>query len=239
MTRNFMLACLLSALASSPAFAQDSRRSDGQLAVSAPTFQNAACPIMGKPALPKLFVDTDYGRIYMCCKACVKKIQADAKAAYETAYKDIKKHDNKTCPVTGDAIGAKSPTMSLQGHEFKLCCEGCRPKALEHSQIVLAKLANPKLTDVGNATCPLSGKPVAKNTFVLIGDNIVHLASDDAVEQVRKTPTKVLDKAKAIKEAEDKATGGKPKETGCCSGDKAKADGGCCSGKPAGEARPQ
>ena len=56
---------------------------------------------------------------------------------------------------------------------------------LSPGQIVLAKVTNPKLSDVGNATCPVTGKPVAKNAFLVIGDQIVHLAAQESADQVK------------------------------------------------------
>ena len=53
--------------------------------VTVPTFPNATCPGMGKATSTKLFVDTDYGRIFLCCKPCVKDVKADPKAAYDSA----------------------------------------------------------------------------------------------------------------------------------------------------------
>jgi hypothetical protein len=239
MIRTLSMLCLfVLATTLSTGLAQESKPAASGLAVTVPTFQNVTCPIMGKPALAKHFVETPHGRIYMCCKACTKKINDDPEAAYKTAYPTAKKVGNKTCPMSGETLDAKAATVTVQGYEIGLCCSDCSKGVLENSQIVLAKLTNPKIADVGNATCPITGKPVVNNAFVLIGDDLVHLASADAVEQVQKDPTKALAKAKELKAAEDKAGGGKKKEhgpSGCCA-DK-KDDAGCCSGGKA-ESRP-
>jgi hypothetical protein len=165
------------------------------LAVSVPAFANPNCPIMGGPAKQGLFVDTDYGRIYMCCKGCTKKIQADPEAAWRKAYPKITKLDNKTCPVTGAPIEKGAPTISLQGYEVSLGSKECIKEARENAQTVLAKVLDPKVTVVGNRVCPVTGKAVGKNCVVLIGDHLVNLASADAVAEVRKAPKQMLDKA--------------------------------------------
>ena len=50
--------------------------------ITVPMFPNTTCPIMGKPASTKLFAETEKGRIYICCKSCVKDILADVDTAY-------------------------------------------------------------------------------------------------------------------------------------------------------------
>jgi len=165
------------------------------LAVSVPAFANTNCPIMGGPAKQGLFVDTDHGRIYMCCKGCTKKIQADPEAAWRKAYPKIAKLDNKICPVTGAPIGKGAPTISLQGYEVSLGSKECIKEARENAQSVLFKALDPRVTVVGNRVCPVTGKAVGKNCVVLIGDHLVNLASPDAVEEVRKAPKQMFDKA--------------------------------------------
>lgn len=165
--------------------------------VSVPTFQNVNCPIMGKPSSTALFVDTPKGRIYTCCPPCNPKIRKDPITAHKAAYPKITKLDNKTCPITGEAIPADAPTVVLQGYEFSVCCKECVPLAQENSQIVLTKLLNPKVRDVGNTVCPLTGKPAEKNAFVLIGDDLVRLSSTRCADVVRKAPEETLKKAKA------------------------------------------
>jgi hypothetical protein len=51
------------------------------------------------------------------------------------------------------------------------------------------------VTVVGNRTCPVTGKAVDKNCVVLIGDHLINLAAPEAVEEARKAPKQMLDKA--------------------------------------------
>jgi hypothetical protein len=232
MRRTFLFVLALSTIASFSA-AQESRPA-GADAATVPTFQNEICPAMGKPTKTNLFVETDHGRVYICCKMCVKKVEADKEGMYKKAYATSKPAGNKVCPVTGEKLDAKAPTIVVQGLEIGLCCNDCKKPLLENAQIYLAKLNNPKLNDVGNKTDPTNGKPVVANTFCVIGDDLVHLSGSDSVEAVNKDPKKALEKAK-----EGKAAGGKegekksggPHEDGCCSGGGGDELGGCCSGK--------
>lgn len=174
------------------------------LEVTVPQFPNPTCPIMGKPISDKLFTDIDKGRIYICCKACIKKIVAAPDKAYQTAYPKLEKAGNTACPITGKAIPKDAPTIVLQGREIALCCEKCPTSAKAAAQVVLAKTANPKIVDVGNTLCPITGGAVDPNAFCLIGEQLVHLSSSDQVEEVRKDPKGTL--AKAIESAAKKSS---------------------------------
>jgi hypothetical protein len=181
----------------------------GQAAtVTVPAFPNKSCAIMGKPVSAKLFVDTEMGRIYMCCKACTKKILADVPKAHQTAYPVVKKAGNKVCPIMGGPIEKDSPTVVVQGYEVSVCCEDCIKEVQENAQVVLALVTDPKVVDVANKTCPVTEQPVAKNTFCLIGNQLVHLSSADCVEEAKKDPAKTLQRAQELRAREKKEEAG-------------------------------
>ncbi len=173
--------------------------------VTTPIFPNASCPIMGKPISTRLFTDTEMGRIYICCKSCVKDIQADVPTAYRTAYPTDTKIENKVCPVTGAPITKESPSVVLQGFEFFVKSAKEIPDARTDAQIVLARVHDPKLVDLENQTCPVADKPVARNTFVVIEGTIVRLSSAKLLDEIEKDPVKVLKRAREIRERESKA----------------------------------
>ncbi len=166
-----------------------------------PTFPNVACPIMGKPASTKLFAETDFGRIYICCKGCVKDIQADLPTAYRTAYPKDVKVENKLSPLSGRTIEPGAPTLTLQGYTFFVANEKEVLEARRHSQLALAKLRDPKLVDLANALCPVAATPVAANQLVVIEGHIVHLSGPKVLEQVAKDPRAALEQAKKIARA--------------------------------------
>jgi hypothetical protein len=165
-------------------------------------FPNATCPIMGKKVSLPLFIDTELGRIWVCCKPCFKKVLANVAAAHKTAYPVVADIDNKQCPVSGEPIGELAVAVTLQGSRFHVCCAGCVDGARAHSQLVLQKLAQPELIDVGNATCPVKGEPAAPQAFAIIAGHIVHLSSPKLLEQVNKDAGAILQKAKELAAAQ-------------------------------------
>jgi hypothetical protein len=201
---------LLAALAAFPtpsanpndAHAPAAQTASAAPAASVPTFPNSACPIMGKPVSVKLFAETEKGRIYVCCKSCIKDILEDVETAYATAYPATKKVDNQICPVSGDPIREDAPRVVLQGFDFAVHASEHLPLARQQSQIVLAKLNDPKLVDLGNRTCPVSGTPVAPNAFVVLDGTIVRLSSAKLLDEVQKDPAAVLAKAKQLRAKE-------------------------------------
>ena len=184
--------------------------------VSVPTFENSTCPIMGKPASKAIFTDTDFGRVYVCCPPCIKKIQADAERACKAAYPVVKKAGNTVDPVTGAKVGDKPVLITLQGYEIALASEDSVKPARANAQITLTKATRPDVVDIDNHTDPITGQPVANNAFVLIDKDLVHLSAPSVVDRVRLDPEKARKAAKAIaaREAEEreKARGaGQPK----------------------------
>ncbi len=173
-------------------------------AVVVPSSPNTTCPIMGKPISMRLFTDTKYGRIYICCKACVKDIQADVEHAYKTAYPTTEKIENKVCPVTGGAITKDAVRVELQGHDFLVADKAAAAVASDDAQATLAKLLDPKLVDVGNRACPVTGEAVAKNVIAVMEGRIVRFASPKAIEEARKAPKKTLAKALELRAQEER-----------------------------------
>lgn len=169
------------------------------LTVRVPTFPNSTCPIMGKKVSLPLFADTELGRIYVCCKPCIKKVHADVQAAYATAYPATVDAANAVCPVSGEPIGEDRVTVLLQGVRVPLCCAGCVDAARKDAQVVLTRVREPKLVDVGNVTCPVDGQPVQPNAFVVVGDAIVRLSSPAHAAEVEKAPRAKLEAARAIR----------------------------------------
>lgn len=169
-----------------------------QPTASVPAAPNATCPIMGKKISLPLFVDTELGRIWVCCKPCFKKVLKDVPKAHQTAYPVVEAVANKTCPVSGEAIGEHQVEVTLQQKRFLVCCHGCVAAARADAQVVLAKLAEPQLVDLGNNLCPISGAATNPNQFVVIADHVVRLADGKAVEASKQDPEGTLAKAKQL-----------------------------------------
>lgn len=163
--------------------------------VRVPVAPNTTCPIMGKPISLKLFTDTERGRIWVCCKGCIADIHDDVELAYRTAYPITSNVQSETCPVSGKVLREDSPFVELQGLRFRVFDQGAAKRAVEHSQVTLARVREPKLIDVGNKHCPIDGKPIVANAFVVIDGRIVHLSSPKHVEELAKDPQKALEAA--------------------------------------------
>ena len=170
--------------------------------VDVPIQPNTSCPIMGKKISLPLFVDTELGRIWVCCKPCYKKVLANVPKAHQTAYPVVTEVTNELCPVSGEKIGEHKVAITLQAVRLQLCCAGCIEAARADAQVVLAKVADAKLVDVGNTTCPVSGEPVAKNAFVVVDGHLVHLSAPKLVDDVRKAPAALLAKARELAKAQ-------------------------------------
>ncbi|MBL8738554.1 MAG: hypothetical protein JNL12_19150 [Planctomycetes bacterium] len=169
-----------------------------QPTATVPAAPNATCPIMGKKVSLPLFVDTELGRIWVCCKPCFKKVLKDVPKAHQTAYPVVEAVANTVCPVSGEAIGEPKVEVTLQQKRFFVCCHGCVATARADAQVVLAKLAEPQLVDLGNDLCPISGAKTTANQFVVIAGHVVRLADGKAVEASKQDPEGTLAKAKKL-----------------------------------------
>lgn len=170
--------------------------------VAVPQWPNSTCPVMGKPVSVRLFTDTRLGRIYICCKVCVKDIHEDVDAAYAAAYPTNTPVENKLCPVTGKELLKDSPKVILQGYEFRVLDKAAAKRASEDAQVTLCRLLEPKWEVIDNQTCPVTGEAVAANTIAVYKQVVVRLSSPKAVEEFRKDPDKVLEKARTIRKKE-------------------------------------
>lgn len=187
---------------------------DPALLVSVPIYPNSTCPIMGKKISKTLFIDIDVGRIYICCKGCDKKILRAPEIAYQTAYPTTEKIANTVCPVSHKPIGEGAVTMALQGVEFRVAGPEHKGAAIADAQVVLTRLKQHDLVEVGNRTCPVSGAPVQPNAFVLIGNHLVRLSGPEHVAAVELAPAKTLQKARDLARTEKEAGGGKDGDRG-------------------------
>jgi hypothetical protein len=166
-----------------------------QDAARVPRYPNTSCPIMGKPISLALFTDTDHGRIWLCCKGCIAEVHADPALAYKTAYPTEQRVETERCIVTGKAFQKGSPEVVLQGRRFRVFDAAAAEIARREAQIVLARLMEPTLVDVANGVCPIDGKPVAPNAFVVIDGWIVRLSATKHASNAAEAPAKTLERA--------------------------------------------
>jgi uncharacterized protein (UPF0212 family) len=182
------------------------------LAVSIPAFPNSACPIMGKRVSTRLFAETERGRIYVCCKSCIQDILLNVDGTYRTAYPSAREAGNQICPVSNEPVGEQPFLLELQGVRFALSRAEHADAARANAQALLARHANPSLEELGNRTCPVTGKPADAAALVQIGTTLVRLASLREFDAVRADPARVLAKARALREQELKSAAAERKE---------------------------
>lgn len=119
-------------------------------------YSNKTCPITGKPINPKVFYEykdkegKTYGRIYVCCPACLSSIAENAQKYYNKAYAQQKKAASKamasqdianlTCPVMGGKAKADI-AIEYNGKKVNFCCPACVGKFTAEPGKYLKKLA--------------------------------------------------------------------------------------------------
>jgi YHS domain-containing protein len=85
-----------------------------------------SCPVMGGKINPKLYVDANGKRIYVCCKGCIAAVKK-APAKYIRQLEDqgvtVAKLQT-TCPVMGGKINPKL-YVDADGKRIYVCCRGC------------------------------------------------------------------------------------------------------------------
>jgi hypothetical protein len=175
------------------------------LEVSTPSYANTTCPLMSKPVKPDLWVDSSHGRVFVCCKNCVARAKKDPDAVYAKAHPTATKVNNTTDPVSGKPV-KEGVTVVYQGHEVALESASNAKKFVENGDAYLTLLLKPGVKDLRNTKDPVTGTPVVANTVVLIGDSLVHLASADSVEAVKKDPAKALAAAEKSSKPEKKGS---------------------------------
>lgn len=166
-----------------------------ELSARVPSYPNTSCPIMGKPVSNLLYADTDYGRIWVCCKGCIAEIHADPALAHRTAYPAEQRIQAERCIVTGKPLREDSPEVVLQGKRFRVADQAAVAAARKESQTILARLMEPALVEVGNAECPIDGKPVVANAFVVIDGRLVRLSAPKHARDAAEAPAKTLKRA--------------------------------------------
>jgi YHS domain-containing protein len=176
---------------------QDAPKADAKKdEVIVPFFGNEKCPVTGKAVDKNQSVEVDGQRVYTCCKNCVPKVKADFKGMVAIAYKDAKKIDNKTCPVSGHPIaGDKVKAMTWQGHTLSLCCGDCEKAFLKEPLIMVAK-AQYGAEDLKNAKCPIQNDQDFDGEHIVIyKGKIVRMCCPDCPADFQKDPAKAFAKA--------------------------------------------
>jgi YHS domain-containing protein len=179
--------------------------------VHAPFFGNEKCPISGEAVDRKFSAELDGQLVYFCCGKCKGKAaegtKENAKKLAEKAYPTDKVIDlkNENCPVMGEKVGDSKATTVVMGRKIHLCCDDCAPDVKKAPIAFLALATNPKLTDVGNTKCPISGKEVSANDVVIYKDKVVRMCCPKCADGFEKDADKSLAEAeKSARKTEKK-----------------------------------
>jgi YHS domain-containing protein len=148
-----LLLFALLALPTLSGWAEDSPKDATQEAVTH-LFGNQVCPVMGDPVDPEEFVEYKdeenqvYGRIYLCCPGCDKKVKENIEKVYNSLYRTDKetgeKKDpvdlkNEKCPISDEPV-SESASLEYNGFIVHFCCSGCAKEFLKNPDPVLLKL---------------------------------------------------------------------------------------------------
>jgi len=177
--------------------------------VEVPFLGNAKCPISGEDVDKSVSADLEGQQVYFCCKKCLAKGRDDVKGTAEKAYPRDKVVDlkNTVCPVMDEKIEdpKNENVVVVLGRKVHTCCDDCPDQVKAAPALFVAKAMNPKLKEVGNTKCPVTGEAVSRNDIAIYNGKIVRLASVKAVEGFQKDPDKFTAEAeKGVKKPEKK-----------------------------------
>ena len=114
------------------------------------SFTQKTCPVMGGQIDKELYVEQDGKRIYVCCAACLDKVENDfSKHTLKleesgqnpeiTGNSDAKEMSSpKTCPVMGGEID-KELYVESEEQKIYICCPGCESRVKENPLHYLEK----------------------------------------------------------------------------------------------------
>ncbi|MDR2698043.1 MAG: hypothetical protein LBB40_06175 [Holophagales bacterium] len=101
---------------------------------------NTICPVLGMKVNEKSPVAVVKGRAYRtCCPPCVPKLEKNPdkylnpdgtlKSVQEPKDQEHPTNvENTICPVLGQKVNEKSPTVVVKGRIYRICCPPCAPK---------------------------------------------------------------------------------------------------------------
>jgi hypothetical protein len=201
----------------------DTDRDAAVIAAQKPSYPLTSCVVSGEP-LGSMGDPIDLvveGRLYrLCCKGCVKKVQADpapfAEKVIAAVIADQKpRYPLETCVVTDEALegGHMEPADHVIGTRLvRFCCAGCT-KGFEASPETFM----PKLDEAWMAaqrpsypldTCIVSGQPLEDARELLYGVTLVRLCCKKCERAFQAEPEPFLQKlADARAKAEEERGG--------------------------------
>jgi YHS domain-containing protein len=147
--KSFLTTTLLCLFAALPAFAQETEKptpteqagcpdcnqhADDAGVVAAPKVLRAQtnCPITGDVLEDRdTYIDYEGHRIYVCCKKCVKKVNAAPAKVAHAMYVDGVQLENlqTTCAVSGKKLENRDKFVRVYNKRIYVCSNSCKMKA--------------------------------------------------------------------------------------------------------------
>ena len=175
-----------------------------------PSYPLATCPVSGE-ALAGMEdaqnVVVDGHLVRVCCKSCVRKVEADPKKYIGLVEAAVIKEQTPgypmtTCPLTGEELGSMGePIQLVHGTRLvQLCCKGCVKGFMKNPAKTMEKLdaalIAKQLKTYKLKTCVVSGEELEAGKAVdfLYGTKLVRVCCKSCVKAVKKDPAKHLAK---------------------------------------------
>jgi YHS domain-containing protein len=168
--------------------------------VIVPFFGNDVCPMSGKPVNKSKSLAVDGQTVYFCSGDCLKKAKTDPKAALAKAYAETKAVSNKTCPVSGHAIDAKTAKeVTFESRKVTLCCGDCVGE-FNKTPMLYTTIAVYGGEDLKNKRCPvMDDQEASPDNLVVYKGKIVRMCCDDCPSDFAKDADKLLAKAATLR----------------------------------------
>lgn len=126
---------------------------------------NARCPVAGSPAKEQFHAKHLGKDVNFCCGICMAEFHKEPQkfdSAVKLSWLESKQIAQVGCPITGRPID-ESVKLSVRGAEVGFCCEKCKQKFQEKSDLHSQQAQLFSQFDKSfslQTTCPLSGKPI-------------------------------------------------------------------------------
>ena len=146
--------------------------------------------------------------VRLCCEGCIKRVDADSKAAIAKVNEGVLKvqlasYPLKTCPVSGEELGSMGdPIEHVVGTRLaRLCCKSCIEKIdadpAKYMAPIDEALIAAQRADYPLKTCPVSGEELGsmgEPIDLLYGTRLVRLCCKSCKKVLKKDPKSILAK---------------------------------------------
>ncbi len=159
---------------------------------TAPDFPK--CPVMGRPIDFSVRALTDEGRVYFCCKSCIKAFSdnprkyADKMANQRKALANLPRVQ-VTCPVTGQPV-KKDVFVEHNGRKVYFCCKDCPDVYEKNPEKYQGRLLS---SYTYQTRCPVMGGKIDPQAFVdLTNGHRVYFCCKGCDEKFLENPAKYM-----------------------------------------------